>query len=863
MVKLEEQATGASRHIIERPRLTRLLDETTARVIMLVAPAGYGKTTLARQWLAKRPHVWYAARASSADTATLGTEMLGLAEKALPKVGSRFRESLHAQRGAEDSARAADFLVQDLSDWPEELWLAIDDYQFFTPHAEHIIDRIRAIPTLHLMLTSRRRPVWCISREIMYGDIFELSTSTLKMNDAEAAAVLRSGGQAAAQDVIALAAGWPAIIGLASYADRSVIRKRHELPPELHNYIAEELFASVAEGAHEKLAQLSLIPSITVRRATQLLGPDGEAVVEEGTRVGFLTDERPGVLTMHPLLREFLRGKLLDFSEERWRRAVREVIRLLISQHEWDEAFEVARRFDVPESLDDLLEASLYELLERGQRRTVSMMVEVGRLRGSREALLDLADGELAFREGFHERARRLAERASTELSNRSPLASKAFALAGNSAYFSDAISTALTSFQRARELARTREDERRAVWGLFLSALEREDESAAELLGQFEAMSGSSPDELARIQNGRLHLGTRLGTLNYGLSGAEAVAAIVAEAKDPVVRASFWHVYAAALRAAAHYSAAIEASDNALREINAFDLSFGRAHVYLVRAGALMGTGSYDEALALLDETAHAAIRNGDTYLQMSERTYRCKLYLLTGQAADAARVSEEQWSRVCSRGVFAEFLAARAVALAAQGSPRQARETLEQAEQCSRENEATALCTGVHSLFAVEDRDFESILPRVREVVSRGVLDALVFAFRLDRRLPRRVAQIPSMRAVLGDVLSLVETPRPATGARERVALSDAVENARLTDREQEVLALLAEGKTNKEIASSLFLVESTVKVHVRNVLRKLGVHTRTEAAVHALTRRRPEAGDEPSARAADQDPGSEPRA
>ena len=40
------------RKIIERPRLTRLLDESPARIKMLVAPAGYGKTTLARQWLA-------------------------------------------------------------------------------------------------------------------------------------------------------------------------------------------------------------------------------------------------------------------------------------------------------------------------------------------------------------------------------------------------------------------------------------------------------------------------------------------------------------------------------------------------------------------------------------------------------------------------------------------------------------------------------------------------------------------------------------------------------------------------------------------------------------------------------------------
>ena len=66
MVELREhKATLASRHIIERPRLTRLLDETTARVIMLVAPAGYGKTTLARQWLANRPHVWFEAGSAS------------------------------------------------------------------------------------------------------------------------------------------------------------------------------------------------------------------------------------------------------------------------------------------------------------------------------------------------------------------------------------------------------------------------------------------------------------------------------------------------------------------------------------------------------------------------------------------------------------------------------------------------------------------------------------------------------------------------------------------------------------------------------------------------------------------------------
>jgi two-component system, NarL family, response regulator LiaR len=56
-------------------------------------------------------------------------------------------------------------------------------------------------------------------------------------------------------------------------------------------------------------------------------------------------------------------------------------------------------------------------------------------------------------------------------------------------------------------------------------------------------------------------------------------------------------------------------------------------------------------------------------------------------------------------------------------------------------------------------------------------------------------------------------------------------------LTARETEVLELLARGHANKQIASSLYVSEKTVKAHVSAILKKLGVQSRTQAALHAL--------------------------
>jgi NarL family two-component system response regulator LiaR len=80
-----------------------------------------------------------------------------------------------------------------------------------------------------------------------------------------------------------------------------------------------------------------------------------------------------------------------------------------------------------------------------------------------------------------------------------------------------------------------------------------------------------------------------------------------------------------------------------------------------------------------------------------------------------------------------------------------------------------------------------------------------------------------------VAAKLMQEFSAPRPA---------DDPVEQ--LTEREMDVLRLIAKGKSNKEIADTLIISEKTVKTHVSNILSKLHLADRTQAAIYALRQR-----------------------
>lgn len=128
------------------------------------------------------------------------------------------------------------------------------------------------------------------------------------------------------------------------------------------------------------------------------------------------------------------------------------------------------------------------------------------------------------------------------------------------------------------------------------------------------------------------------------------------------------------------------------------------------------------------------------------------------------------------------------------------------------SRSEILTALSIGLHGYIVKSQKDEEVVLAVNEILAGRIYVPALLSRTYAEQR-------------------SYATSPPAKNPLRRRVGSSDL---DRLTSRQKDVLKLMAEGYSNKEIARNLDIAEATTKIHAAAILRELGVRNRTEAAV-----------------------------
>jgi LuxR family transcriptional regulator, maltose regulon positive regulatory protein len=827
-------------HIVERPRLKRLIDQATPRIVLLVAPAGYGKTILAHDWLANRRHTWYRGHQAIADVAALALGLARAVADVVPGAGERMRKRLRVSGTPQlDAEQLADLLAADLGGWPDSTWLAFDDYHFAcdSDPAERFVEQLVAAAPVRLLIASRSRPRWADARRLMYSDVYEIGRQALAMNRDEADAVLAAAGVEGTAELITLAGGWPALIGLAAQSDE-IRMPFSALPEELYTFVADELYHAASPDIRAGLRRLSLAPVVTPDIAESLAGTEARTVVQEGKKLGFFLAASGEKLEFHPLLRSFLIARFVENRDDPEGVLVAGLARMLIGREEWDDTFELITRFFKEQLLIELLEGALPRMVDEARVPTLARWIELATTNRVDSPVLDLAEAEVELKQGEWRRAEALATQAARRISEGHAFHSKALWLAGTSAHLLARNEIALAYFDRAAEAARSDLDARQALWGRFTATAYLDDvTNAVVALAELEEISGHTIDELLRIATGRMILTSFRGSIRETLEEAETMAQLASRARDPLIYSSFLNVYSGVLSLGARYADALKAGEDEISIAQTYGIDFVRPYGQAQIALARWGLRQFQLCKSTLRECERTSSATCDEFLLMNINTLRSRLALAIGNPDDALDNFERYQHRGSTRGMDAEYRAWWSLTLAVARRNKQAAAMAEQALEMSPRIEVSALVAWTRAVLAVNRRRAarQTTEEAFRLARETGNLDAFVSAY---RACPALLGYLAGNRSNHEPLTAVLERSRDHSLARTvGIRLPTTADtNSVLSRREQEVLQLLAQGLTNREIGQTLFITEGTAKAHVRSICQKLGVRTRTEAALRA---------------------------
>jgi DNA-binding CsgD family transcriptional regulator len=839
MAGIETAVEAARRYIIKRPRLTRLLDNANARVLMLIAPAGFGKTTLAREWVADRPHVWYRGTPATADVAALAARFAETISEVIPNAGARAVNRMRATGTPEDDvAIIADLFAEDLTDWPADTWLVFDDYQFAmeAKAPERFVDLLLRNSPIRLLLASRKRPTWASARRLLYGELYELGRNELAMDHDEAASVLAHRKDAAAAGLVALAEGWPAVIGLAALTEEIALPEGG-LPDALYDYFAEELYQAASPVVKEGLCKLALAPSLAEGVAEFLLGDDAPEVISEGMRLGFLST-RSANLELHPLLRTFLDSKTRERHSQSEATADH-LSRHLAASGSWDDAFTLVSRFFTETLFVELFETSLESMVAQARLPTVSRWLDLAKIRHIDAPIIDLAESEVAFHQGDRVKAEALALRATDRLRHFHPMRSHAFHIAALSAHLESDNHRARDHSEAALSCATTVDDKRAAVWGELITSLDLERRDVDELLDDLISLHDGSARSEVQLSVARIQTALRRGTVLDCIEPLRSATHVVGRVTDPLLVSSFNSYRALVPALLGHYSEALEEAVQSDRYLRTVRLSFALPHVKRIRAIAELGLRHFSRCHQLVNSLSEEAARTEDLFLGVEARLFRARLLITQGMARRAVTELEDVPRRFPWQGERGEYLATLGLAHSCAGSHQRAVKLALGAAAIAETVEVRALRACTEAIAALEGRArgrAHCIATAFDQVLEVGCIDSLVVAYRGYPELLARLYDAHGVREHLTEIIDQAHDWRLAKSCGIRSPAVLRPKRFLLSQREEEVLGLLSQGLSNKEIAQALYITESTAKVHVRHIFDKLGVRTRTEAALRA---------------------------
>lgn len=319
--------------VVPRPRLIDLMERSRDRKLALVtAPAGYGKTTLLSQWrdrLAGAGHraAWLSLDSDDNDLGRFALCLIEAIRAVAPAFGAAIRPSLLS--GAPASIEwLSTALLQEVTQLNDDIHLFIDDYQVMTdPVIAKIMSETlrRSGPQLHLVIASRDVPFLPLARLRMLGQLLEITWEELRFSAAETAIYFSSPDRpeiprAVADGLNAKTEGWIAGLQLAAISlqgQRDPVSFFQEFSGQnrsVAEFLAQDVLATLPDDLRDFLLKTSVLTRLTPDLCDAVTGrTDSRAMLDqiEARRLFlFALDTSGDWYRYHHLFSEFL-GKTL------------------------------------------------------------------------------------------------------------------------------------------------------------------------------------------------------------------------------------------------------------------------------------------------------------------------------------------------------------------------------------------------------------------------------------------------------------------------------------------------------------------------------------------------------------------------